>query len=84
MIPGMAEEPELTEEPELPEEADEPEDRPQCPKCWSGDLRYSHRRSWWDDVLLRVAGMEVFRCRKCHTRFHARTDWAPPVRTRPK
>jgi hypothetical protein len=57
---------------------DAEDDQPRCPKCWSADLRYSHNRSWWDDLLLNVLGMEVFRCRKCHVRFRARTDWQPP------
>ena len=83
----MADEPELPEAPELQEEqadSEESEDQPHCPNCWSGDLRYSHNRSWWDDVLLRLFGMEVFRCRKCHKRFHARTDWEPPLRSSQK
>jgi hypothetical protein len=83
----MAEEPELPEDLESEDEqegSEEKEDRPHCPNCWSGDLRYSHNRNWWDDILLSVLGMEVFRCRKCHKRFHARTEWEPPVRTSKK
>src|SRR3954451_24714521 len=63
MIPGMAGMPDGTEE------------QPRRPKCWSGDLRYSHNRSWWDELLLSVFALEVFRCRKCHVRFRARTEW---------
>jgi ribosomal protein L40E len=65
---------------EYADELEELEDRPRCGKCGSADLRYSHKRKWWDELLLSVFGYEVFRCRKCHTRLHIRTDWQPPDR----
>jgi hypothetical protein len=65
---------------EYADETEELDDHPRCARCGSLDLRYSHNRSWWDEVLLSVFGYEVFRCRKCHKRFHVRTDWQPPDR----
>jgi predicted Zn-ribbon and HTH transcriptional regulator len=45
-----------------------------CPKCDSADIRYSHNRGAWDDLLFWLLSLEVLRCRKCNHRFHHRLE----------
>jgi hypothetical protein len=50
--------------------SDSPKDRIRCPKCSSGDVRYSYTQSAWDMLLDLLFSMDAFRCRSCRARFH--------------